>query len=47
MNEGMRLIIRRYKLAKLEAKLLKTKQGTKDLPSVTNALRKAREEEDV
>jgi Arc/MetJ-type ribon-helix-helix transcriptional regulator len=47
MNEGMRLIIRRYRLAKLEAKLLSAKKGSKDLPSVTEALIKAREEEEI
>jgi Arc/MetJ-type ribon-helix-helix transcriptional regulator len=46
LNEGIRLIIRRYKLAKLESKLLEAKQGSKDLPSVTDALIRAREEED-
>ena len=46
MNEGIRLLIRRYKLAKLESKLLKAKKNTRDLPSVTDALIRAREEED-
>ena len=46
LNEGIRLILRRYQLAKLESKLAKAKEGTKDLPSVTEALIKARAEED-
>ena len=46
MNEGIRMLIRRYKMAKLEADLLDIRKGTKDLPSVTDALLKAREEED-
>jgi len=47
MNEGIRMIIKRYQLTKLEAKMLQAKKGTKDLPSVTDALLQAREEEDA
>ena len=46
MNEGIRMLIRRYQLAKLEAKLSKAKEGTEKYGSVTEALLKAREEED-
>jgi len=47
MNEAIRLLIRRYKLAKLESKLASVRDRTEDLPSVTEALLKAREEEDA
>lgn len=47
MNEAIRILIRRYQLAKLESKLAKAKKGTKDLPSVTEALLEARQEEDA
>ena len=46
MNEGIRILIRRYKLAKLESKLMLAKNNSMDLPSVTDALLKAREEDD-
>ena len=46
MNEGIRLILKRYNLAKLESKLIKAKKLSKDLPSVTDALIKSREDED-
>ena len=46
MNEAIRLLIRRYKLAKLESKLASVREGTEELASVTEALLKAREEED-
>jgi len=47
MNEAIRILIRKYQLAKLESKLAKAKKGTKNLPSVTNALLEARQEEDA
>ena len=47
MNEAIRILIRRYQVAKLESKLAKAKKGTKNLSSVTKALLKAREEEDA
>jgi len=47
LNEAIRLLIRRYKLAKLESKLASVREGTEDLSSVTEALLKAREEEDA
>ncbi|MDP7264777.1 MAG: ribbon-helix-helix domain-containing protein [Candidatus Thermoplasmatota archaeon] len=47
LNEAIRLLIRRYKLAKLESKLASVREGTENLPSVTEALLKAREEEDA
>ena len=46
MNEGIRMLIRRYKLAALESKLIEVKKGTDDLPSITDALIKTRKEED-
>ena len=46
LNEGIRLILRRYQIAKLESKLAKAKEGTKDLSSVTESLLSARDEED-
>ena len=47
MNEAIRILIRRYQVAKLESKLAKAKKGTKNLPSVTKALLTARQEEDA
>ncbi len=47
MNEGIRMLIRRYQLAKLESKLIKAKEGTETYDSVTEALLRAREEEDT
>lgn len=47
MNEAIRILIRRYQLAKLESKLTKAKKGTKNLQSLTKALLESREEEDV
>lgn len=47
MNEAIRLLIRRYKLAKLESKLASARDGTGNLPSVTEALLEARKEEDA
>ena len=47
MNEAIRILIRKYQLAKLESKLAKAKKGTKDLPSITKALLEARQEEDA
>ena len=47
MNEAIRILIRKYQLAKLESKLAKAKKGTKDLPSVTKALLEARQDEDA
>jgi Arc/MetJ-type ribon-helix-helix transcriptional regulator len=46
MNEGIRMLIRRYKLAALESKLIDARKETEDLPSVTKALIEARKEED-
>ena len=46
MNEAIRLLIRRYKLAKLESKLTSAREGTENLSSVTEALLEARKEED-
>ena len=47
MNEAIRILIRKYQVAKLESKLAKVKKGTKNLPSVTKALLEARQEEDA
>ena len=47
MNEAIRILIRKYQVAKLESKLAKVKKGTKILPSVTKALLEARQEEDA
>jgi Arc/MetJ-type ribon-helix-helix transcriptional regulator len=47
LNEAIRILIRKYQLAKLESKLVKAKKGTKDLPSVTKTLLDARKEEDA
>ena len=47
MNEAIRILIRRYQVAKLESKLAKAKKGTKNLPSLTKTLLEARQEEDA
>jgi Arc/MetJ-type ribon-helix-helix transcriptional regulator len=46
VNEAIRLLIRRYKLERLGAKMEGIREGTENLPSATEAIVKSHEEED-
>lgn len=46
VNEALRFLIRRYKMAKTEKRIEKIREGTSALPSVTQAVVTSHGEED-